>query len=197
MTLICLVRHGETDWNTLRKIQGRKDIPLNQNGSTQAKDCRNYLSAFEWNVIVTSPLRRAKQTAEIINGKLNLPLIVMENFIERDYGDVEGLTIEERALLYPEKNCINQESVELVSKRVFAGINKLHKLYPEQKIIIVAHGGIIKVLLNSILKDKDQLQKSGVPNGSINTIYIENGEWKVKGYNHIEHLSNTQKTILR
>src|SRR5690606_40156857 len=94
ITTICLIRHGETDWNAQRRIQGRTDIPLNEKGIQQARECRDFLKNSEWDVIITSPLKRAKQTAEIINEALNIDLIEMDDFIEKSFGDVEGVTLQ-------------------------------------------------------------------------------------------------------
>lgn len=66
---ICLVRHGETDWNKVGKIQGHTDIELNENGIRQAYACAEYLNNAPFELIITSPLKRAKQTAEIIAEK--------------------------------------------------------------------------------------------------------------------------------
>ena len=109
MTAICLIRHGETDWNALGKLQGRTDIPLNETGKKQAKETGAFLKGSDWDVIITSPLRRAKETAEIINQYLGLEIIEMEDFIERNYGDAEGMPFEERMRLYPDKEYPNQE----------------------------------------------------------------------------------------
>ena len=67
MTKLCLVRHGETDWNSLGILQGRKDIPLNDTGILQAEECRELLKSTNWDVFITSPLKRTMETAEIIN----------------------------------------------------------------------------------------------------------------------------------
>jgi uncharacterized phosphatase len=75
VTYLCLVRHGETDWNSLGKLQGRADIPLNKIGVLQAEECRDVLKSSKWDVIITSPLKRAKETAEIINKEQNLLLL--------------------------------------------------------------------------------------------------------------------------
>jgi uncharacterized phosphatase len=91
------------------KLQGRSDIPLNSNGTLQAEQCRQFLKNSQWDLIITSPLKRAKQTAEIINKDLNVPLIEMEEFLERNYGDAEGMTINERLSAFPTKNYPNQE----------------------------------------------------------------------------------------
>lgn len=102
MTAVCLVRHGETDWNLQQKCQGKTDIPLNTTGERQARETGEYVKDFSWDIIVTSPLKRAKRTAEIINEYLHLPIVEMDDFKERDYGDAEGMPLEERTKRYPD-----------------------------------------------------------------------------------------------
>ncbi|SOC21087.1 broad-specificity phosphatase PhoE [Ureibacillus xyleni] len=189
MTLICFVRHGETDWNALKKIQGRADIPLNSNGTKQAEDCKKYFKTNQWDVLVTSPLKRASQTAKIINESLNLNIHTMDEFIERNYGDIEGLTISERASLYPNLECPNQESVEEVKERIFNGINQLHQDFPDQNIIVVAHGGVINLILSILSKGEIGTGKTRLTNGSLSQIQYKDGVWKVIDYNQALHIT--------
>lgn len=102
MTEFCLVRHGETEWNQLGMLQGRTDTELDDNGIQQAKECAKALSGQQWSAIVTSPLRRAYRTAELIQEQLQIPLLEMEDFIERSFGTAEGMTVEERLTAYPD-----------------------------------------------------------------------------------------------
>lgn len=89
--VVYFVRHGQTEWNVQRKIQGRADIALNVVGEAQARRTRDALAGIECAAIITSPLRRAFQTAEIIAQKHpGTPLIVDTALIERDFGEFEG-----------------------------------------------------------------------------------------------------------
>ena len=72
---IYLIRHGETDWNLEQRLQGAMDIPLNENGIELARETARGLRDVPFDVIYTSPLRRARQTAEIIRGDREIPLI--------------------------------------------------------------------------------------------------------------------------
>jgi uncharacterized phosphatase len=92
--VLALVRHGETDWNSAGRLQGRTDIPLNELGRKQANDAGASLSAQDWDLLVSSPLRRAVETAEIIGSHvgLNLSLTVPE-LIERDFRGAEGAVL--------------------------------------------------------------------------------------------------------
>ena len=75
MTEICLVRHGQTDWNFQEIIQGREDIPLNEVGKKQASQSAAALQAESWDIIISSPLIRAQETAKEIAGAIGLPSI--------------------------------------------------------------------------------------------------------------------------
>lgn len=120
MTVVCLIRHGETEWNAVGKLQGRENIDLNKSGKQQAEKCGLYLRENRWDVIISSPLSRAKQTAKIINQYMLKPvkIIEMENFIERDYGMASGLTIEDRVKMFPNRNYTNQEPRELLKQEL-------------------------------------------------------------------------------
>lgn len=74
MTVVCLIRHGETEWNAVGKLQGRENIDLNKSGKQQVEKCGLYLRENRWDVIISSPLSRAKQTAKIINQYMLKPL---------------------------------------------------------------------------------------------------------------------------
>ncbi|AND41458.1 histidine phosphatase family protein [Cytobacillus oceanisediminis] len=190
MTTICLIRHGETDWNSLGKLQGSADIPLNNIGLLQAEECREVLKTFRWDIIIASPLKRAKQTATIINSELNVPLIEMKEFTERNYGLAEGMTEKERLAAFPNRNYPNQEDRYTLNSRVIDGINKIHQLYSGQKVLLVAHGAVINTVLGHFSNGKIGSGKTKLVNGCFSNIeYAEEG-WLIKNYNQISHLSN-------
>mgnify|MGYP000626705443 CR=1 FL=1 len=90
--LLYLVRHGETDWNLERRIQGSTDIPLNNTGREQARVTGRLLSSRHWDAIYSSPLSRARETAEIIASEVGLPgPTPVDALVERAYGEAEGL----------------------------------------------------------------------------------------------------------
>ncbi|MFC5465207.1 histidine phosphatase family protein [Lederbergia graminis] len=191
MTTICLIRHGETDWNAEGRIQGRTDVPLNQNGLNQAKKCRDFLKNSEWDVIITSPLKRAQQTAEIINEALNLPIIIMDDFIERSYGDAEGMLLEVRRKFYPDGSYPNQEERETLNNRVIAGVERIKQKYDGTKVIIVAHGAVINTLLATFSNGEIGSGKTRLGNACISHIHFQNGIWVIKDYNQINHLTKS------
>jgi len=189
MTSICLIRHGETDWNREGRIQGIADIPMNETGMAQAEKCAAFLAQSKWDVIISSPLARAKQTAAIINKKLQLPIIEMAAFKERDYGDAEGMTRAEREEAFPDREFPNQETRESLINRVMSGIQKLHETYPGRKVLLVAHGGVINAILAALSNGEIGSGKTRLNHGCISNIYHHQGKWNIKDYNQIAHLS--------
>ena len=82
---IFLVRHGQTDWNVQHKVQGKADIELNDTGVAQANETSSKLNHITIDLIICSPLKRAMQTAQIINKGRNIPIIYDERISERDF----------------------------------------------------------------------------------------------------------------
>ena len=191
MTTICLVRHGETDWNAAKRIQGRTDIPLNDTGKWQAEQTGLYLKDAHWDVVISSPLTRAKETAHLILKHINAPLVIMEDFIERDYGDAEGMSFEERQKLFPDKQYPNMEPLETIQDRMVEGIEKVRAAYPDQQVLIVAHGAAIHALLATLADEHLDLENTRLVNACLNYVKWKDGEWKVLDYNVVSHLTQS------
>lgn len=154
-TQIWLVRHGETEWNVAGRFQGCKDIPLTDEGFNQARSLKSrFTKSFD--AIYTSPLTRALQTAEVICEDDNMEPIIEDEIREVDFGKWEGLTIKQIAENYPNEfkewrtDTINGNllggdlSIKCASTRAKNAILNIAENNPGKKILIVAHGGIIK-----------------------------------------------------
>ncbi|MCR2821257.1 histidine phosphatase family protein [Lederbergia panacisoli] len=189
MTTICLIRHGETDWNALGRLQGRTDIPLNSTGVRQAEECRNFLKNDQWDLIVTSPLQRAKRTAEIINEGLQVELVEMEEFVERSFGDAEGMTRQEIDSAYPNRDVPNQEERSALNKRVMAGLEKINRKYGDKKALLVAHGGVINAILSILSDGEIGSGKTRLINACISNINFKDKKWLISDFNQVGHLS--------
>ncbi|WP_347568708.1 histidine phosphatase family protein [Neobacillus sp. MM2021_6] len=183
------MRHGETDWNAIGRIQGSTDIPLNEKGVQQAEECGVFLKRTSWDVIITSPLKRAKVTAEIINSSINIPLVVMEEFKEKFFGEAEGLTFEERKAKYPDHRYPNEEDELSLSKRVMAGLDKIKQEYRDQKVLLVIHGAVINSILAEISNGELDYRKTKIENACFNDIHFHENRWKIKTLNQVSHLS--------
>ncbi|SCT00502.1 histidine phosphatase family protein [Staphylococcus caeli] len=188
MTEICFIRHGETDWNTLGKLQGRTNIALNDNGIQQAEACAHFLKNSKWDLIITSPLARAHKTAEIIQQNLDIPLIKMDTFIEIGFGAAEGLTIEERISLYPDKVYPNGETDDAVTQRFLDGLLDVTQQYTNQRILIVSHGAFIKAIFRHYSNGTMGNNASKIANGSFSTLKFENNHFTILNYNETPHL---------
>ena len=108
--LIALIRHGQTDWNLAERMQGRTDIPLNETGREQARVAASALADEPWDVVVSSPLGRARETAEIIATALGVPLGTgYDELIEQDFGVAEGTLVAELATRWPDRDFADKE----------------------------------------------------------------------------------------
>jgi len=189
LTTICLIRHGETDWNAQGKLQGKTDIPLNHTGKRQAEECGEFLNADDYDILIHSPLIRAKQTAEIINEQLGLPMVEMRDFAERSFGDAEGMTIEERNRKYPDHHYPNGETRTSFNERVMEGIAKVNQQYLNQRILLVAHGAVIGAILSVLSNGEVGSGKTTLLNGCISNIHFQKEKWEIKDFNQVGHLS--------
>jgi len=146
MTRFFLVRHGETEWNKNRIIQGVSDIPLNDTGRAQAAAVGDILAAHRFDLLVSSPLSRAMETATIIATRLGMPApLVVGDLVERNYGEAEGSSGLDLDIRYPDGAEVpGRESREEVTTRVVRVLNDLAIRHPEADILAVAHGGVIR-----------------------------------------------------
>jgi uncharacterized phosphatase len=188
MTQICLIRHGQTDWNKAGRLQGQTNIPLNEAGRKQASECRDHLSGGDWDVMITTSLDRARETGEIINEKMGLPMEVMDEFMERGFGEGEGLTREERRASYEGFDFPGMETEKDLTNRIMAGLAAILQRYPNKRILLVSHGGVIAAILK--LFHLNEQQEVKLFNGCINNLHYSEDSWQVNGYNVIDHLSS-------
>jgi len=183
-TIIYLIRHGETDWNVLGKLQGQEDVELNISGRKQASELARYFETEILDVIVSSPLKRAYETARIITDKKSVSAIqVVDKLVERSYGDAEGLLPEERLIKFPDGIVPGQEDFELLRKRAMHALHKIATDYHGKKILVVSHGGIIYTILYSLFGTEFKNTKTLLKNGSINKLILEDNRWSVEFYN--------------
>lgn len=173
---LVLVRHGQTDWNAAGRLQGQVDIPLNATGKQQALDAARSLEAGQlesghWDRVVASPLGRAFETASIIAAHLGLPVPTTEaDLVERAYGELEGavdaeLPAETRRVLHPGHDAdpapIEAVGYELgllpgvepsraTGERGLQAVRRIVAKYPGERLIVVAHGTIIRLTLDAL-----------------------------------------------
>jgi uncharacterized phosphatase len=151
MTNFFLVRHGETDWNLVGRIQGSTDIPLNATGREQARATGEKMQGRRWDVLVSSPLSRAMETASIIASCIGMPEPTpVADIVERHYGEAEGMTGPELEAFYPNDTPVpGRETREAVKARVIAALHAIAAENKGKNVIVVAHGGVIRAVLQS------------------------------------------------
>ncbi|TFD12547.1 histidine phosphatase family protein [Cryobacterium sp. TMT4-10] len=158
-TTFALIRHGQTDWNAALRIQGLSDIPLNDTGRGQAADAVGHLADYEWDFVVSSPLSRAAETADLIADGLGLTVTRrIGQIVERDYGPAEGLGAgpELDALRLPGGptgigGFHGAEAEATVAARGADALLALAEEHPGARIIVVSHGTLIRLSLMRIL----------------------------------------------
>jgi len=154
-----IVRHGETDWNARRLLQGQTDIPLNKKGEDQARKVAAQLEDVHFDAIFSSDLLRARQTAEIIAEERQMVVETNEMLREQHFGDSQGKTVEEFLQLLTQWKELSEEekahytvgegmeSNEQAVTRLITILHELGSAYRGKTVLIVAHGGIMRYLL--------------------------------------------------
>lgn len=194
-TWVCLVRHGETAWNAQGRIQGREDTPLNEYGYKQAASAGEYLKREEWDVLVASPLARAKNTAITIGQAIGLDLDrEIHALMERDYGVASGMTGTEIEQKFPDGNIPGLEPRAGLNQRVMGAMQEIVESYPGKRIVAVAHGGVINAILAVVSNGAIGSGKTRLANACISLLVhgqkegMQSEEWAVEYYNYQGHL---------
>jgi broad specificity phosphatase PhoE len=142
-----VIRHGQTDWNVQYKVMGRKDIPLNKIGKQEAFQAKLEADKIDYDLVIYSPLLRAKETAEIINKEKNIKMIPEDFLLEREFGEYEGFKKSEfdfEGFWDYEKN-IKYERAENIRdffERIYKGLDNIKERYNAKQILVVCHAGV-------------------------------------------------------
>lgn len=160
-----MIRHGETQWNVSRRFQGRSDIPLNDEGRRLARITAEALAEVPFARIYTSPLKRARKTAELIKGERDIPVILDERIIEIGFGVYEGLCCGKDNYNIPDPEFMNffdkpeaykppegAESIEELKVRTADFLREIvhNKDMENDTILVSTHGAALRGLLSSI-----------------------------------------------
>ncbi|WP_309708490.1 histidine phosphatase family protein [Pseudolysinimonas sp.] len=181
MTDVYLVRHGETEWNRQRRIQGLTDIPLNATGREQARLTGLLLTRRPISRVVASPLGRARETAEIIATQIGLDAPQLrEAFVERNYGAAEGLDFHEIDVRYPPGVDVpGRESREDVAARVIPALQTLAAEHPGEAIVVVSHGGAIRAALMTAAPGSGF---GPITNGSVHSFHVDGADLRLVAF---------------
>jgi broad specificity phosphatase PhoE len=146
VTTILLARHGETDWNREGRWQGWADAPLNDTGRTQARGLAEQLRSTPFDVVYSSDLSRAYETAEIVAATHGVPVIADAGLREIDVGSWSGLTRAELQERFPDGDRPDGETREQHRERVCAAVHGIARSNLGRRILIVTHGGTMRAL---------------------------------------------------
>ncbi len=196
---VIAVRHGETDWNRIRRLQGHTDIALNETGIEQAVRLAKALAAEPIAAIHSSDLGRALATAQPVAAGLGLPVTTHVGLRERHYGSLEGLTYAEIEARFPEEaermrgrdamsRFPNGESQQEFFDRAVGAFTSIadaasHSAAPGTKILVVTHGGVLDMLYRAATgQPLGEERRAAIPNAVINRLRYENRRFTVTAW---------------
>lgn len=184
MTLLTLVRHGQTDWNLARRIQGATDIPLNDTGRDDARTAAAALAGVGYDAIYASPLKRAQETAQIIADELGLATPALTHGLrERSFGEGEGMLVEDYLTQFGDWTSAvpGAETLEEVRDRALDSLERIvrasrRRSAPRaESLIVVSHGGVIRSLLMHVSGGSLPRVGDSLHNGSVHRFVAERG----------------------
>jgi 2,3-bisphosphoglycerate-dependent phosphoglycerate mutase len=204
ITRLCLIRHGETNWNAERRLQGHTDTPLNEHGQAQARLMARALknTQLEFDALYSSNLQRAIDTAHAVTELLNIPATTISELRERHFGVLQGLTITEAPLAKPEvwKAHVNREldhdleggeSIAVFADRVFRALEQLRQRHAGKTILVVSHGGTLDMMYRLASNQSLGSERiASVPNASLNWLEHQGESWSIEQWADTRHLDN-------
>ena len=194
---IFILRHGETDWNSKRLFQGHTDIPLNKKGKSQAIRIARALKGRKIDIIISSDLKRAFQTAQAVKTTLKCKgaIIKDKSFRERHYGSLEGKVY---VPFQNDKKGFDGEKDKQFFSRINRAFKKSIKTHKGKNIVIVAHGGVVRAIVAAIIQPADY-KKLRVYNASISEIYYDEKReaFFLVLFNSVAHLSKADRLIVQ
>lgn len=199
---IYLIRHGETDYNKGRRLQGVTDIPLNARGIELAEKTAEGLKHIHFDKIYTSPLIRAKKTAEIIRGDRKIPVIPTDGLLEISFGDYEGLTVLSGQYNIPDPDFLNffndpehyhtppgGESIRHMRKRTASFVRSImdDPANEGMTFLMASHGAAIRGILSELqgIPIADFWGGSVHKNCGVTKLHAEHGQFEIEFENRV------------
>lgn len=206
-TTLILIRHGETEWNRLARIQGHTDSILTPDGIAQAEAGALRLRNEKLDYLVASDLGRTRRTAEILNASMGLPIAFDAGLRERCFGIGEGRLYAELDAEYPELfSRVRQtdpdyaipgaESRAQFHQRTIAALRGIATAHAGKRVLVVTHGGVLGAVyrwLNQLPIASPHLIE--IPNLGYNRISVSAGAWQIEVWGDISHLHDYRGAI--
>lgn len=190
-TRICLVRHGETDWNAERRFQGHLDIGLNATGLAQAKGLARMLEEHCFAAVYASDLLRARQTAAAVAQVLQAQVCLLPELRERHYGVFQALTYDEARSQHPAAYRRFEgrdpsfaphggESLESFAQRVMRCLTQIANRHGGEEVLVVAHGGVLDIARRAATgMDLMAPRDFTIVNAALNWLEFEQDGWRL------------------
>lgn len=203
----CVVRHGETAWNTERRLQGHRDIPLNDTGEAQAIATARLLAQQHFDAAYTSDLCRAADTAAAICRE-RAPATPRADLRERHYGCFQGLTYDEARTQFPADYAHFEsrtpeapipgggESLVQFHARIRAAFDAMADTHTGQTVLVVAHGGVLDILNRMARRQALEAPRDfKIPNAALN--WLERGPqgWRIEVWAQEAHLEGARDEL--
>lgn len=186
-TYLALMRHGVTDWNYDGRAQGHTDIPLNREGQWQAEAAAARLAGEHWDAIYSSDLSRAKSTALAVCRRTGHELILEPRLRERQIGPAEGMTEIERSAIWPGLALGDIPGVESNAELAARGeaiLTEIARRHPGQRVLVVAHGGLIAHFLQKAVGAPHSISR----NTGISPVIYDGESFALAGPHDYHHL---------
>lgn len=195
-----IARHGVTEWNKVKRMQGQTDIPLAEEGRELARQCCKNMKDLQVDLVISSPLSRAYETAKLMTEGRDIEILTDDRLKEICFGDWEGEEILTSKVLPPDYRETfyehpldsiqppNGETFQMVCKRTKELFDELiqNDAYQDKHIFISSHGAASRCFLTNFYEDKTDIWRGGVPkNCAVTIASYENGKANVLELDHL------------
>ena len=200
MALVILIRHGQTDENVSGKISGQGAVPLNTRGQEQARLAAEVLAPLGVTHLLSSPVARARQTAEVIAQRLDKSIEEVPSLHEVDYGDWEGSFFHTQrahpaahAVFHDPINAVfpNGETLPNVQRRGVEAVESARHRYPQGVIAVVSHGDVIRTTMAYYLNMPfNDYRRLNLDNGALSVLELHDDWVRVKAFNFVPQVGS-------
>jgi len=200
-TRICFIRHGETNWNVAKRIQGQLDIPLNETGRAQALAMAFNASHQHFSALYSSDLARAWETAGALATREDLEIRPLAALRERHYGIFQGITAEEGRVRHPEAHRLylardlgyafeSGESLTALAERVAQGVDWLVRHHSGETLCAITHSGVLDILYRRATGRPLEIPRDfQIPNCALNWFQFDAHGWHLEKWGDRHHLA--------
>lgn len=202
VTRICIIRHGETDWNQEQRIQGQIDIPLNETGRAQALAMAFNAAHHSFHAIYSSDLTRARETAEALGEREGHEIKLMPELRERHYGIFQNVVKDDAEAQYPQAYKLytardlhydfeTGESLQAFSERTLNIFDWLVRHHSNKLIAVVCHAGLLDVMYRKATgRPLETPRDFHIPNCALNWFHFDGAGWHLEAWDDHHHLGH-------